>query len=171
MSQLMPLPLTVSCFSKIQTGFTFLVPAHLVVPEKGPLNGCIQLNSRIAGTKNWRILLVRSFTARMPLLTATSAFTFGRIRWSSPQQCYLHCLRTYIIALGYYVTVRIRGYRHTKLCHCPLTVIEEHKHVENTNRKTPSQQPACKCIFTGTSTCSYISVVCSQLNYDRTPLK
>jgi len=26
--QLMPLPLTVSCFSKIQIGFTFLVPAH-----------------------------------------------------------------------------------------------------------------------------------------------
>ena len=28
LAQLMPLPLTVSCFSKIQTGFTFLVPAH-----------------------------------------------------------------------------------------------------------------------------------------------
>jgi len=28
MSQLMPLPLTVSCFSKIQICFTFLVPAH-----------------------------------------------------------------------------------------------------------------------------------------------
>ena len=27
-AQLMPLPLTVSCFSKIQIGFTFLVPAH-----------------------------------------------------------------------------------------------------------------------------------------------
>ena len=27
MAHLMPLPLTVSCFSKIQTGFTFLVPA------------------------------------------------------------------------------------------------------------------------------------------------
>ena len=26
--QPMPLPLTVSCFSKIQIGFTFLVPAH-----------------------------------------------------------------------------------------------------------------------------------------------
>ena len=26
--QLMPLPLTVSCFSKIQIGFTFLVPAR-----------------------------------------------------------------------------------------------------------------------------------------------
>jgi len=28
MAQLMPLPPTVSCFSKIQIGFTFLVPAH-----------------------------------------------------------------------------------------------------------------------------------------------
>jgi len=28
MVQLMPLPLTVSCFNKIQIGFTFLVPAH-----------------------------------------------------------------------------------------------------------------------------------------------
>jgi len=27
-AQLMPLPLTVACFSKIQIGFTFLVPAH-----------------------------------------------------------------------------------------------------------------------------------------------
>ena len=27
-AQLMSLPLTVSCFSKIQIGFTFLVPAH-----------------------------------------------------------------------------------------------------------------------------------------------
>jgi len=41
MAQLMPLPLTVSCFSKIQNGFTFLVPAHPVVPDKGPLNGCV----------------------------------------------------------------------------------------------------------------------------------
>jgi len=28
MAQLMPLPLTDSCFSKIRIGFTFLVPAH-----------------------------------------------------------------------------------------------------------------------------------------------
>jgi len=34
MAQLMPLPLTVSCFSKIQIGFTFLVPAHPGSPEK-----------------------------------------------------------------------------------------------------------------------------------------
>ena len=32
MAQMMPLPLTVSCFSRIQIGFTFLVPAHLGSP-------------------------------------------------------------------------------------------------------------------------------------------
>ena len=32
MAQLMPLPLSVSCFSKIQIGVTFLVPAHLGSP-------------------------------------------------------------------------------------------------------------------------------------------
>jgi len=31
-AQLMPLPLTVSCSSKIQIGFTFLVPAQLGSP-------------------------------------------------------------------------------------------------------------------------------------------
>jgi len=34
MAQLMPLPLTVSCFNKIQIGFTFLVPAHMGSPGK-----------------------------------------------------------------------------------------------------------------------------------------
>jgi len=34
MVQLIPLPLTVSCFSKIQIGFTLLVPAHPGSPGK-----------------------------------------------------------------------------------------------------------------------------------------
>ena len=34
MAQLMPLPLTVSCFSKIQIGFTFLVLAYPGSPGK-----------------------------------------------------------------------------------------------------------------------------------------
>jgi len=34
MAQLMPLPLTVSCFIKMQIGFTFLVPADLGRPGK-----------------------------------------------------------------------------------------------------------------------------------------
>jgi len=33
-AQLMPLPLTVYCFSEIQIGFTFLVPAHAGSPGK-----------------------------------------------------------------------------------------------------------------------------------------
>jgi len=41
MTQLMLLPLTVSSFSKIQIGFTFLDWLTWVVPEKGPLNGCV----------------------------------------------------------------------------------------------------------------------------------
>ena len=40
MAQLMLLPLIVSCFSKIQIGFTFLRLADLGSPGKGPLNGC-----------------------------------------------------------------------------------------------------------------------------------
>jgi len=35
MAQLIPLPLTVSCFSKIQIGFIFLVPAHPGSRKKG----------------------------------------------------------------------------------------------------------------------------------------
>ena len=34
MAQLTPLPLTVCCFSKMQIGFTFLVPAHPGSPGK-----------------------------------------------------------------------------------------------------------------------------------------
>ena len=37
MAQLMPLPLTVSCFSKIHIGFTFLVLAHLGSSRKRPV--------------------------------------------------------------------------------------------------------------------------------------
>ena len=33
-SQVMPLPLTVSCFSKIQISFTFLVPAYSDNPRQ-----------------------------------------------------------------------------------------------------------------------------------------
>jgi len=41
LAQLMPLPLTVSCFCKIQIGFTFVVLAYPGSPGKGPLNVCV----------------------------------------------------------------------------------------------------------------------------------
>ena len=56
MAQLMPLPLTVSCFSKVQIGFTFLVPAHLGSPgQRAIKRTLLLLNCRKvhgSGTKN-----------------------------------------------------------------------------------------------------------------------
>jgi len=47
MAQLMRLPLTVSCFSKIQIDFTFLVPAHLGSPGKSVVKWvCVSINSQ-----------------------------------------------------------------------------------------------------------------------------
>jgi len=43
-AQLMPLSLTVSCFSKIQIGFTFLVPAYLGSPgQKAIKRDCVYM--------------------------------------------------------------------------------------------------------------------------------
>jgi len=54
MAQLMPLPLTVSCFSKIQIGITFLVLAYLGSPRQRAVKRvcvCVILYS-IAGLRN-----------------------------------------------------------------------------------------------------------------------
>jgi len=40
MAQLMPLPLTISCFSKIKISFNFLVPAYTGSPGQRA-NGCV----------------------------------------------------------------------------------------------------------------------------------
>ena len=46
MAQLIPLPLTVSCFSKIQIGFTFLVPAHSGSPgQRAAKRVCVCVRS------------------------------------------------------------------------------------------------------------------------------
>jgi len=45
----MPLPLTVSCFSKIQIGFTFLVPAHPGSPGKRAVKRvCVCVHVRVS---------------------------------------------------------------------------------------------------------------------------
>ena len=50
-AQLMPLPLTVSCFSKIQIGFTFLVAVHPGGPGQRTVERvCTGNVSRIAHT-------------------------------------------------------------------------------------------------------------------------
>ena len=51
-AQLIPLPLTVSCFSKIQIGFTFVVLAYPGSPGKGPLNVCVCVYGWLPGRKS-----------------------------------------------------------------------------------------------------------------------
>ena len=60
MAQLMPLPLTVSCSSKIQIGFTFLVPAYPGCPGKEAIK--------------WLLLLQVSFSVYM-LVIFLATFT------------------------------------------------------------------------------------------------
>ena len=64
-AQLMPLPLSVSCFSKIQIGFTFLVPDHPVVPGKRSLNGCVCV-SGLVGWLGSRVVSVLDSGAEGP---------------------------------------------------------------------------------------------------------
>jgi len=47
-AQMMQLPLTVSCFSKIQIGFTFLVPAHPGSPGKRAVKRVCVLNRQVS---------------------------------------------------------------------------------------------------------------------------
>ena len=53
MAQLMPLPLTVSYFSKIQIEFTFLVPAHPGSSGKRAVKRVCVLVSLIIHDRNW----------------------------------------------------------------------------------------------------------------------
>jgi len=56
--------------------------------QQRPFYGHYTGQTALAGTStyNRRILLVKSFTARMLLLIATNTFRLRRRRWSSPQQ-------------------------------------------------------------------------------------
>ena len=53
MAQLMPLPLTVSCFSKIQIGFTCLVPTHLGIPKKRVVKQVCVCVVEVRGDRQW----------------------------------------------------------------------------------------------------------------------
>ena len=64
MAQLIPLPLTDSCFSKIQIGLPFWYRLTRVVPEKGPLNGvcvCVCVCGYLVVCWNENIVVKRAF--------------------------------------------------------------------------------------------------------------
>ena len=63
LARLMPLPLTVSCYSKIQIGFTFLVPAHLGRPGQRAVKRvcvcvCVCVCLCVVTTKTFVLLIV-----------------------------------------------------------------------------------------------------------------
>jgi len=98
MAQLMPLPPTVSCFSKIQIGFTFLVPAHL-----GSLRQ--RAVKRVCVCVSWLPVFIfyacsnvffTFFIIAMPLLlTHDLHVCLIRVVWSEVQTCiwpsWCHC--------------------------------------------------------------------------------
>ena len=88
-AQLMPLPLTVTCFSKIQTGFTFLVPAHLGSPGQRAVKRvcvcvCVSVYSTAADDQPifsdwWEAPVVTSRSRRRTQLRPRGAS--WRLRW------------------------------------------------------------------------------------------
>ena len=61
MAQLMPLPLTVSCFIKIRIGITFLVPAHVGRPGKRAVKGVYVCVCLLTLVRLYRIFTLYSF--------------------------------------------------------------------------------------------------------------
>ena len=76
MSQQMPLPLTVSCFSKIQIGFTFLVPAHPGSPRQSAVNGCVCVCPVIYTALSLCFCLIGFFSPELPhIMLKPTSFT------------------------------------------------------------------------------------------------
>ena len=74
MAQLMPLPLTVSCFSKIQIGFTFLVPAQLGSPRKRAVKRvCVCVTSAGPHANNLHVAAVQACTLTSCRLISASS--------------------------------------------------------------------------------------------------
>ena len=96
MVQLMPLPLTVSCSSKIQIGFTFLVPAHLGSPiQRAVKRVCVQKWHLDDGVPRLVILGVGSFDGfdkRLP--HGDLLIVVGRLQRKRALGVQLHTRRT-----------------------------------------------------------------------------
>ena len=75
MAQSMPLLLTVSCFSKIQIGFTFLVPAHLGSPGQRAVKRVCVYNKVVAWRKRPATFLLWRSAAWCAVFLVFSVFT------------------------------------------------------------------------------------------------
>jgi len=73
MAQLMPLPLTVSCFTRIQIGFTSLVPAHPGSPgQRAVKRVCVAVLQMISSLSEvnvfWATVSVSAVTRTLSLV-------------------------------------------------------------------------------------------------------
>jgi len=103
MAQLMSLPLTVSCFSKIQTGFPFLVPAYLGSPRKRAVKR-VYIQSLI---NRWFLELLCLFPGRVPSIIGSRilfAVLFSSIVSKHSQEP-LKPLQMFFVSSVYYSAV------------------------------------------------------------------
>ena len=78
MAQLMPLSLAASCFSKIQIGFAFLVPAHPDSPEqKAVKRVCVCVCDCVCVCVSVSVSYVPLFYQIMTVNTFLFTFTFA----------------------------------------------------------------------------------------------
>ena len=89
MAQRMPLPVTVSCFSKIEIGLPFWYRLTRVVLDKGPLNGCVCMCYTTKKTRGIAICVSMSELQHTHTHTHTHTFNgplFGTTRLSRYQK-------------------------------------------------------------------------------------
>ena len=84
MAQLMPLPLTVSCFSKIHIGFTFLVLAHPGSPGRRAIKrvyvcmyAATTTTTNTSGSSQHRLAYERSCPMLSPVSTLTEVTLYA----------------------------------------------------------------------------------------------
>ena len=87
MAQLMPLPLTISCFSKIEIGFTFLVPAHPGSPGKRAvkrvcMSVCVMTHFVFVVCRDltwrWKLLQLHTFNGPLSGTARVSRYQKGK---------------------------------------------------------------------------------------------
>ena len=87
MAQLMPLPLVVSCFSKIQIGLTFLVPAHPGSPGKRAIKWvcvCFQSSNEI---DDYRLVFIVSISLLCKILNTCQNEIHGIVTYTFLNLC------------------------------------------------------------------------------------
>ena len=86
MAQLMPLPLTVSCFSKILIGFTFLVLAHPGSPGKRAIKQVCDMRVSLfdTGISSVQMYFLLTFPRSCLMTSCLFLSDLISVRWSEP---------------------------------------------------------------------------------------